>query len=175
MTEISPAIETAAAAVVAAQQAVADANETLTAARAARDRFANRVPALEGERNAIQARRREGKGDDADDGARLALIAADLSDLAAMLAEADSAVRPAQAAADHAKRTLERAEQELDSRGQDALLARLCERADQLAALLADAVARIGEHQTRRATSRPLWVPPTSLASTIRRLDLMRV
>lgn len=80
------AIKSAAVAVTAAKVAAEDAAANLTEAQASRAQVAERIAALEAERRAIVAERAAGK-ESPDHGSRLALLVADLENLAEMLTE----------------------------------------------------------------------------------------
>lgn len=94
-------INIAARAVVLADEQVARLAEPLAAARVALDRVRSRIESLHAARQQIVQRRAAGV-EEADDGARLALIQADSEGLAELLAEADAAVTAAEGPAQEA-------------------------------------------------------------------------
>ena len=101
-------INSAAQAVVTADERAARAAEPLNAARIALDKVRARIESLHTARQAIIARR-QGGDEHADDGARLALISADAEGLAELHTEAEAAVAEAEPAAVAAQEAASRA------------------------------------------------------------------
>ncbi len=146
-------------AAVAAEASAAAAQAALAAAEAERDAIAERVVDLQGRRNAIIVRRREGDARDGD-GPELALLDADLEGLRAIEAEREGAVAagrtPAEAAADalaSARHALRRAEALAAERA-------VVEHAEALQQRFLETLAQLAEvgQQLGRA-SRSVWFP----------------
>jgi hypothetical protein len=78
-------------------------------------------------------------------------------------------------AADRARHHVAAAEQALATEREDEILRLTIERADQLSALLLQAVKDIEAHKPRKQTNRNLWSPDRAMADAIHRLDLTRI
>jgi septal ring factor EnvC (AmiA/AmiB activator) len=172
---VNKLIEAAATAVADALLALDEAGAALKPAAAHRDVIARRIQALETERASILEARRSGHHDDATHGARLLLIAADIDELKAMLAEADAAVTPLRQATEETRRRVSAAIAARDTVREDEVLRLTVARANELGELLLQAAASIDSHKARLATSRNLWAPSKALADKLRALDLQRV
>jgi hypothetical protein len=164
----TPAITAAAHAVAAAEKHYDRAREGLVKTEAGRRHVAERIDALEVERSAIAARRRDGKGR-AEDGGRLALIQVDLEDLAELLKIEDEKIaitmRPVNEAASAvqvAKQNLTHVEYEAT---EEALLANVTE-LDRL--MLANLQELGGLHATL-GRGKPAWCPSPALWQELRR------
>jgi hypothetical protein len=118
----------------------------LAPAVARRDVIAERIAELETERASILAARRNGHQDDDTHGPRLVLIAADVDDLTAMLAEADTEVAPLRQAHKDAGRRILAAEQTLVNVQEDEVLRLTMTRANEFSELILQAVAAIDHH-----------------------------
>lgn len=169
------AIDARAAALADARLAFEDANTAVSAAVAGLDGISQRIAVLEADRTSILAARRSGHHDDEAHGARLAIITVDVDDLRVILAEAEAKVAPLRDTADQARHRVAATEQALATERDDEILRLTIERADQLSALLLQAVKDIEGHKPRKATNRNLWSPNQALAAAIHRLDLTRV
>jgi hypothetical protein len=169
------AIDAAAAAIADARLALDDADAALAPAVANRDVVAKRIVVLEAERASIVAARRDGNRDDATDGARIALIDVDTAELKTMLTEADAEVNPLRQATEEAKRRIAAAEMAMAGIREDEVLRLTMARADELSALLLQAIVSIESHKQRKATSRNLWDPSAALAEKVNKLHLTRI
>jgi hypothetical protein len=174
-TIVNAAIDARATALADASLALDDANATLSAAAAGRDVTSQRIAALEADRASILAARRSGHYDDEAHGGRLAIITVDLDDLRTILAEADAQMNPLRDTADKARHRVAAAEQALATEREDEILRLTIERANQLSALLLQAVKDIEAHKPRKVTSRNLWSPDQALAAAINQLHHTRV
>jgi hypothetical protein len=169
------AINARATALADARLALEDANTAVSAAAAGLDGISQRIAALEADRTSILADRRSGHHDDEAHGARLAIIAVDVDELRVMLAEAEAPVAPLRNTADNARHRVSLAEQTLVTEREDEILRLTIERADQLSALLLQAVKDIEAHKPRKLTSRNLWSPDPAVADALHRLHLTRI
>jgi len=172
---VNTVIDAAAAAIADAHLALDDANAALAPAVANRDVVAKRIADLEAERASILAARRDGDRDNAAHGPRLELIAADTTELTAMLAEADAEVAPLRQAAEEARRRVAAADQVLANVREDEVLRQTMTRADELGALLLQAIVSIEGHRHRLATARNIWTPSAALAEKVHKLHLTRI
>jgi hypothetical protein len=168
-------IHAAADALAHAKHAETERNHDAAAAQASRDRIAGRVAALEGERQAIAARRASGHGDDDADGSRLALIALDLDGLASIRVRAETDLSAARHQAQEATRQVAFAQDALDRSADDNLLAALVANAVRLDGLLLSTLTEIEMIRKRRLIARHPYAPNRELADRLRILDLQRV
>jgi hypothetical protein len=105
----------------------------------------------------------------------LAIITVDIDELRVMLAEAEAQVAPLRATADTARHGVSFAEQALATERENEILRLTIERADQLSALLLQAVKEIGAHKPRKQTSLNLWSPDGAVADALHRLHLTKI
>jgi hypothetical protein len=173
MLNISPAVIAAAKAVASALQNSACADQAFMEATEHRAVAQGRIDALEAERAAITAARQRGDRNDALQGPRLALIAADLDGLGELLRQADEATNSASRVSAEASASLKAAQQQLDFARDVEGLAIAEAHAGKLATALAATLVEMAAISTR--TGRSLnWAPTRELANTIRRIDLQR-
>ncbi len=134
-------INSAAQAVVIADERAARAHEPLASARIALDRVRARIEALHAARQQIIARRAAGD-EHPEDGARLALISADSEGLAELLAEAEAAVEAATGPATDAREDAARAQSALTRAELLATDAAITEHAKALEGLLTETIGK---------------------------------
>ncbi len=151
---IAAAAERLAEAEVAAEGAAAAHRE----AAAHDDQLRAKIAGLEDARRAIGARRAAGDTR-AEDGAELALIAADHEALIAIRAEHEGALADARAAAEEAVHALDAARFALKREEDMAEERALTEHLDRLDALLRETVVRANEVARRLGRGRPTWTP----------------
>ena len=167
-------IAAAARAVAEAEVSHAVATEALSRARQDRADIADRAGAISVTRADIVARRRAGDARD-DDGAMLALLAADAEGLATLLAEADAAEIAVRAPFDAATAVLVNARFQLARAQDEAVEIVLVDHASKLDAAL---LATIGELEAvgKRVgrTGRPLWGASRMLYDRLRSLAAVR-
>jgi hypothetical protein len=166
-------IEAAARALAEAAATVEEARAPLAAAQAHRDKIAARLDALEAQCVAIVSRRAAGDEQD-DDGARLALIAADTEGLKGLLVQAEAALAAPRAIAEQAQRALASVKLASARAEAEAQEVALTAHATMLDQLLVTTLDRLSE--ASRGIGRPThqWQPSRQLADAIRRLDLRR-
>ena len=146
----------------------------LDAAEKHRDAIAGRISALSAERAGIVARR-AGENPDPEDGARLALIGADLEGLAAMQPDAMARVEHAKRAFDAASNRAAMVRQEIDQTEARALHEALVPYVDELAAKLTAALKALSDVGKRAGIGgRPPWGASRELRDTLRTLALHR-
>jgi hypothetical protein len=164
------AIEAAAYTVATAKQSAATADTAAPEAREAADLPKRRIAALQAERAHLVTTAR---GGDADGkiALRLAIIDADLADLAPLAAEADADLGKAKTAAASAAAAVASAEQQLAMASDAALEADLTVHATHLAELLGETVAEMRAIWQRRG-ARPSWFPPSPVVDELVRLQL---
>jgi hypothetical protein len=165
-------VDVAQAAVAAEAKATA-AQAALAAAEGDADTIRRRILDLEGARNAIIVRRREGDHRDGD-GAELALLDADKQGLQEVLAERDAAVAAARVPADAAAAELATARFQLRRAEALAAEAALGEHATSLVEKLLETLARLGEAGAQIGRGQATWHPPERLMNELRRLDVQR-
>jgi hypothetical protein len=166
-------ITAAASALAEARRKAEAAGVGLAEAEAARDQVQRRVAALEAERGEILAERMADI-DDAAHGPRLALIGADLENLAEMQAAAVRRVVAARAVADGVNCTIAAADWALGRATDAELLRRLVDHAGKLERLLAGTVTEI-KNLSQKLGMREPWAPRSDMVQTLRRLEWNRV
>ena len=158
-------------------ESMADASQhqaVLEAAEKHRDAIAGRISALSAERAAIVARR-AGGGQDPEDGARLALIGADLEGLAAMQPDAMARVEVAKRAFDSATGRAAMAREEIAQAEARALHEALVPHANELAVKLTEALKALAEAGKRAGIGgRPPWGASRELRDMLRALAAQR-
>jgi septal ring factor EnvC (AmiA/AmiB activator) len=164
-------IKAAAQALAAARHAADAASEAVTEAQHTADRPKARVSASQAERASIIAASRGGTRDP-DASLRLAVLDADLADLAPMVAEAEAELAKAQAAEVEARQAVVRAEQRLAMATDAELERRLVIHAGKLDDLLLATLSELEAVGKRIGRSRPLFAPSQALAEWLRRLHL---
>ena len=152
------AIAAAAERLAEAELAAEDAAAARREAAAHHDQLRAKIAGLEEARRAIGARRAAGD-QRSDDGAELALIAADHEALAAIGAEHEGTLATARAAAEEATRALDEARFALGREEDRAEERALTEHLDSLDALLRETIARAHGVARRLGRSRPAWTP----------------
>ncbi len=159
---IAAAAERLAEAELAAEGAAAAHRE----AAARHDQLRAKIAGLEAARWAIGARRAAGDRR-SDDGAELALIAADHEALAAIGAEHEGTLAAARAAAEEATRALDAARFALGREEDLAEERALTEHLDRLDALLRETIARANGVAHRLGRSRPEWTPSRGMMDVL--------
>ena len=139
--------------------AIANAEKTdaaLLAAVADLDRVIRRKQSLEADRAAIVARRQRGDHQH-DDGANLALIAADLEGLHSMIADAEAGVANVRGPDSEARTAVTTARFYLQAAEDEAAEALLIEHARRLEALLMETINNLDAINQRRGGRMPKW------------------
>jgi hypothetical protein len=168
MTE---AINEAARALAAVRHAAGSAAEAVIGAQHAADRPKARVSSCQAERASIIAASRGGTRDP-DVSLRMAVLDADLADLAPVVAEAEAELAKTQAAEAEARRAVFRAEQQLAMATDAELERRLVIHAGKLDDLLLATLSDLATVGGRIGRSRPLFVPSQALTDSLQRLYL---
>ena len=168
-------IESAAAILAEMKQAAEVTSAALVEAEAARGQVEDRIAKLEAERVAALASRRAGLMND-NDGARLALLAADIENLNELKAEADAAVAAARVHVQAATGHVNEAQRVLNRETDSAMLARLVEHAGKVDAIMLKTIRDIDEvsHRLGVSVGREKWCPSVALAESIWRRNLTR-
>jgi hypothetical protein len=168
---MTDAITAAAHGVAEGRQQAKRAHEAFAEAQAVVDHLNGRVATLQTERGALVA---AGRVADTNGklALRLAVVDADLADLAPLVAEANASAAKAQGAAAQADQAVARAEQHLAIATDEKLQERLAEHAGKLDELLLQTLTELRAVWTRRG-ARPTWFPSTGLADEVYRLHLM--
>lgn len=161
------AIEAAAEHLAQARAEEVRAAEAVAAATRACDNIRQRIAALEAERASITARRAAGEHD-AEDGARLALIAADIEGLRALLADAENQLAEVRQPAEQAHKAAAAASAMLADTEKAAAIELLIAHANHLDALLLETVQQLGELTGN--SGRPAWGASQPLFTMLRRL-----
>lgn len=164
-------IESAALVVSHAKAHAETAQAAVTAAREVRDNLAARLRDLEARRNALVAAARATDTDQAGIALKLAVLDADSTDLKPLVAEAESALRQAEAVLISARQDVVTKEQELQIAADIDLQAKLETWATDLAARLQQAVDELRQVWARR-NARPTWGPEDRLVFELERLRL---
>ncbi len=157
-TTNTDAIAAAAERLAEAEIAAKDATAAHRKATTRRDQIQAKITGLEDARRAVGARRAAGDRR-AEDGAELALIAADHEALDAIRAEHEGAVASTRAAAEEAVHALDAARFALKREEDMAEERALTEHLDRLDALLRETVVRANEVARRLGRGRPTWTP----------------
>lgn len=140
---------------------LAVANAILTTAQAHEARITGQIKTLEGERQAIIARRAEGD-QRATDGTKLAELVADIEGLGFMVPEADAGLKEAPRAVTERSAARQRAVAELGRVEKATLAAARRERLDELAPIMVDILLQ--DRADRKPThAKPDWVAPPEL------------
>ena len=162
---MSTTTDTSADAIAAAAERLAEAELAAEGAAAAHreaaahdDRIRGKIAGLEDERRAIGARRAAGDLR-AEDGAELALLAADHEALVAIGAEHEAVLATARVAAEDADRALDAARFALGREEDRAEERALAEHLDRLDALLGETIVQANKVARRLGRSRPAWTP----------------
>jgi len=168
-------ISNAAGVVATAKVEVERAAAILAGAEGARDLMRARLNEKKAERAQIIGDRKAGV-DSPKHGQRLMVIAADMENLEAMVAETEADVARTAAGADRAKRALAQAEDGLAKASDIELLRRLIEHAVVLDGLMVKNIKEIAATWKRLGNSpgREKWTPTVELADLIKRIDLTR-
>jgi hypothetical protein len=168
-TTLPPAAESAAYALAEAEAAVARTSAVLVDATERRNRISGRIAALNSERATNIARRQGGAGDDAD-GAKLALLAADLEGLDSLFSDAEGVVADARAPHHQAQQAVTSAGHILGTMQAEAEESALvCYLAD-LEQRAIEAMQRLAALHIQLGRGRPVWVPSVELQQALRRL-----
>jgi hypothetical protein len=163
-------IEAAARRVADAKHRQSEAAAAVDAANGAAAAVQGRVDALQAERAGLVAAARAG---DADGGAglRIAVIDADVADLAPLVDDANAGIQRAAADAAQAFQAVAATQRDLAVERDRATEAMLIERVDSLAQLLTTGLAELKAIQKRRG-GRPSWAPQTGLVRELTSLRL---
>jgi hypothetical protein len=164
------AIEAAAHALATAKQSAETANTALAEAQEAAERPKRRIAALQAERAHLVTTARGGDSD-GKIALRLAVVDADLADLAPIAAEADAELGKAKTTAATAAAAVARAEQQLALARDSDLEQQLNVHATRLVELLAATVTELRAIWQRRG-ARPSWFPPNPVVDELVRLQL---
>ena len=166
---IPPTITAAAGFVASATARFDTAMAALQAAEKSAAAVRGRVVALDAERATIIQRRAGGQHEDGD-GARLALIAADLEGLAPLQAEADAAVSEARRKVEGEEHLVANARQQLDRAEAEAQLTALVQHARALDTMMVSTLAKIAQTSARiGAPGKPPFAPSPALVLEMRR------
>ncbi len=150
------------------------AGQVLSAAEKHRDTIAERISALTNERAGIVARR-AGDKRDAEDGSRLALIAADLEGLNSMLPDAIARVAEAKAAFDQASAAAAAAREEIARAEALALREAIVPQLEELAQKLTAGVRALADASKRAGVGgRPPWGSSRELRDLLRKVAAER-
>jgi hypothetical protein len=163
-------IEAAARRVAEAKHRQADADAAVDAAKAAAAAVQSRVDALQAERASIVEAARNGDAE-GKAGLRLAVVDADIADLAPLVADAQAGVQHAQSEMARATQAVASAERDFAVEKDRATEALLVERAETLAGMLTTAVTELKAIQGRRG-GRASWAPGTELVRALTSLRL---
>jgi hypothetical protein len=170
---VPAAIQAAAAAVADAEVAFELAATEHGSAASETAKLRDRLADLEARRAEIVSRRQVGDCR-ADDGADLALIAADGEGLAALLAEAQAAETPLRQKADAATTALANARMLLQRAEDEAAEAQLIAHARRLDGLLLETISQLAEVGQRLGRPVPPWGASPELREKLRRIGLLR-
>jgi hypothetical protein len=163
-------IESAARRVAEAKHRQAEADSAVDAAKAAAAAVQGRVDALQAERAAIVEAARNGDAD-GKAGLRVAVIDADIADLAPLVRDAQAGIQRAAADAAEAFQGVAAAERDFALEKDRAAETLLIERAETLAGMLTIAVTELKAIQKRRG-GRPSWAPGIDLVRALTSLRL---
>jgi chromosome segregation ATPase len=165
---MSDAIDQAAFRVAEAESKLEAAKDTLAAAQNAADQTTARVAALHAERSEIVRGARAGSTDH-NAALRIAVIDADIADLAPLVADAQAGIAAAQAEVNRASQQVAVAEQALAAAKDEEAERLLVAHVDQLAQLLGSGIAELRAIWHRKH-ARPVWAPSTELVRELERL-----
>jgi hypothetical protein len=171
--EQAAAIAAAAEALATAEQQHAAAAAAVAAAETERDKVAGRIQALDAARAEIVMRRQAGDMRP-DDGATLELHAADREGLVPLLAERNASVAAARSAAQHAKGQIDAARIAFTRLEAKRAETALCERAEQLGQLLSNTIDALRGERDRLGGGQLAWTPSRALMDRLVPLDLGR-
>jgi hypothetical protein len=163
-------VEAAARRVAEAKHRQSDAAAAVDAAKAAAAAVQGRVDALQAERALLVQAARNGDTD-GKAGLRIAVIDADIADLAPLVRDAHAGIQRADADAAEAFQAVAAAERDLAIERDRETEAMLIERAETLSGMLAIAVTELKAIQKRRG-GRPSWAPGTDLVRALTSLRL---
>jgi hypothetical protein len=164
-------IEAAARRVAEAKHRQAEADAAVDAAKATAGTVETRVAALQAERAALVGAARNGDANGSA-GLRLAVLDADLADLAPLVADAKAGIQHASAAAADAFQATAAAERDFALEKGRETEAMLIERAEALSGMLATALTELKAVQRRRG-GRPSWAPSKELVGALTSLRLV--
>ena len=163
-------LESAASVLAQARAETAKAADALDRAQAEQGRVRERVDALGAERAGIVAASRSGNQDPRR-ALRLAVIEADLADLAPMVAKADAKLAKAQCATAAARQAVIIAEQQLERAKDEVLLTWLVVHATHRDGFLLATLSEIAAID-RKTGRRPSWAPSRETYDALSRLHL---
>jgi hypothetical protein len=163
-------IESTARRVADAKRRHVDAAAAVEAAKAAAAAVQGRVDALQAERADLVAAARNGDADGRA-GLRIAVIDADIADLAPLVADAKAGIQRADSDAAKAFQAVGAAERDLAVERDRETEGMLIERVENLAQLLTTGLAELKAIQKRRG-GRPKWAPQTGLVRELTSLRL---
>jgi len=163
-------IEAAARRVADAKHCQSEAAAAVDAAKAAAAAVQGRVDALQAERAGLVAAARAGDADGSA-GLRIAVIDADVADLAPLMADAKAHIQRADSDAAKVFQAVAAAERDLAVERDRETEAMLIDRVENLAQLLTTGLAELKSLQKRRG-GRPSWAPQTGLVRELTSLRL---
>ena len=167
------AINSAAHSLAMAHAKVEQASAQLESALKLETQIEDRISALDSKRDQIIGRRQQGK-QEPEDGANLALIAADLEGLAPLLNAAEKVTKDARLSCASARPEVDGAVQALQYAEDQKAESDLAEHARKLDALLLTAVQRFNVVRKRVGGGIPKWGPSPALALELRKLQAER-
>ncbi|HYD68506.1 hypothetical protein [Azospirillum sp.] len=173
MTETS-AIRSAAQQLASAELREREAAQVLAAARAKHNQLSERIDDLRSRRSAIVDSARQGnKNDQKQHALQLAVVDADLEDLAKMLDEAGEAVTAARGRHVDAQNVATMARQQFQIAEDEATEAALVEHANHLDKLLRSTMGDIAAIGQKLRRHRPAWLGSDELYADLRHLRLI--